>query len=100
MNYIQVIFENTNKYRIINESDDVISFGANYTLEKFENDEWVNVLGEDHPCILILYHLEPHSSEVYPIDMELESGLYRLGKYIEVPEKGETIFINGNIYIK
>ena len=100
MGYIRVELDGLNQYRVINQTDDVISFGADYTLEKLVDSEWISVLDENQPCILVLYHLEAHSSEVYSLGLELENGMYRLGKNIGIPEKDELMSISCEIYVE
>lgn len=100
MGYVQVVFDGINGYRIINETDDVISFGAEYSLEKYIDGEWVSVLDENQPCVLILYHLEAYSSEVYPLGVDLECGMYRLGKNIGFPNKSEALFLKCDIFVE
>ena len=100
MGYIQVVFEGLDSYRIINETDSVISFGANYTLERFENETWKDVLGENQSCIFIMYHLGPNSSEVYPLGVKLGEGVYRLGKYIALSDSKETKYIKCDIFVR
>lgn len=100
MGYLQIKFNGIDGYCIINETNEVVSYGAEYTLEKLVNGEWVSVLDENQPCVLIMNHLEAHSSESYSFGFELESGYYRLSKNIGFSTDDNVVCIECEIYVR
>ena len=100
MGYLQIRFNGIDGYCIINETNEVVSYGAEYSLEKLINGEWANVLDETQPCVLIMNHLEPHLSKTYSFGFELKNGQYRLSKNIGFPTNDKVVCVNCELYVK
>lgn len=87
------LFANQREYRIVNHSGSMLSYGANFEIERKVEGEWRSILPENRPCILILYHLAPNSSESYQHHIHLEKGEYRLSKRVSKLDSDESIIL-------
>lgn len=73
---------------VSNESDEDITYGAEYMLEYFDEDTWYEVIPEEELSFILIAHiLEPGQQSEEEIDLTyyepLEEGRYRLMREFE-----------------
>lgn len=76
---------------ITNNSDEVIQFGAGYSVERLVDGKWVDHELGNFPVIMILYSLAPGESETYTVNLfsdrvKYPEGDYRIVRQIAVGE--------------
>ncbi|MCS6784860.1 MAG: hypothetical protein NZ581_06670 [Candidatus Caldarchaeum sp.] len=94
--------QRTLTYTIVNNSPDVISFGAPYDIQIKKNGEWVQVEWmKDLVWIMILYTLEPGKSFSQTIELpkDIEPGHYRLVKEITVEKTGGKMVLTAEFEV-
>ena len=83
---------------ITNHTDSLVQFGADYTIEKLENDKWVKIqFPDDIAFIAIMYGLESGDTRKYDIytysdRLNYTSGRYRIVKSIMLGEERADYF--------
>lgn len=84
--------------KLTNGTESLAQFGAEFTVEHWDGNKWVQVAGtENFPVIMILYSLPAGASETYefylrPEVVKYEKGRYRLSKTVSLDnERSETV---------
>lgn len=78
---------------IKNNTGEVIQFGANYSIQRRSDNEWIDVDLDNFAVIAIMYSLQPGESgeykvNLFPKNVNYTEGEYRIVKQIAIGEKG------------
>ncbi|MCD7898768.1 MAG: hypothetical protein LUH22_02515 [Bacteroides sp.] len=70
------------KLTVINTSDTIAQYGANYVIEELQNEEWVRMPFNDELAFIDLLYIQPSGeTREYTISLYPDMGEYKKGKY-------------------